>query len=139
MIKGTAHICIAATDLARSEQFYTQALGFQRHFSFIRDGQPFGYYFALPDGTFVEVFKEAEAAAQGKPLIRHFCLLVDDLDATVADLRAKGVDVSDKKLGMDQSWQAWITDPAGIRIELHQYTANSSQYTRRDCIAQPAK
>ena len=44
-----------------------------------------------------------------------------------AHLRGRGVEVSDPKLGSDQSWQAWITDPDGNRIELHDYTAESWQ------------
>ena len=36
---------------------------------------------------------------------------VDDIEATVANLRERGLEVSDPKLGGDQSWQAWITDP----------------------------
>ncbi|OGV68596.1 MAG: hypothetical protein A3K19_11515 [Lentisphaerae bacterium RIFOXYB12_FULL_65_16] len=42
--------------------------------------------------------------------------------------------VTDKKLGADQSWQFWVTDPGGVRIEFHQHTENSSQRTGKDCI-----
>ena len=48
-------------------------------------------------------------------------------EATVATLRERGLEVSDPKLGTDRSWQAWITDPDGNRIELHHYTAESKQ------------
>ena len=41
--------------------------------------------------------------------------------------RAQGVEVSDAKLGGDNAWQAWITDPDGNRIELHCYTPQSQQ------------
>jgi hypothetical protein len=52
----------------------------------------------------------------------------------IAHLRKLGIAVGDKKLGADQSWQAWLEDPNGIRIELHQYTPDSSQLTRRTCV-----
>ena len=135
MITGIAHVCIGAIDLEASLHFYTEVLGLKKHFSFVRDGRPFGYYLSLADGLFIEIFQDSEAAAGARPLIKHFCLAVDDIDRTVADLRARGAEISDKKLGMDQSWQAWTTDPAGIRIEFHQYTPESSQYTQRDCVA----
>jgi predicted enzyme related to lactoylglutathione lyase len=54
-------------------------------------------------------------------------LEVDDLELTVAALRGRGVEVSNPKLGSDQSWQAWLADPDGNRIELHQYTPKSRQ------------
>ena len=43
------------------------------------------------------------------------------------DKHFTGVTVTDKKLGSDNSWQAWLSDPDGNRIELHQYTAQSLQ------------
>lgn len=49
-------------------------------------------------------------------------------------LGAGGYAVTEKKLGADQSWQAWTTDPSGVRIEFHQYTAHSSQVTGKDCV-----
>ena len=41
---------------------------------------------------------------------------------------------TEKKLGEDQSRQAWVTDPAGVRIEFHQYTAKSCQSTGATCV-----
>ena len=58
---------------------------------------------------------------------KHICLEVDDIEATVSTLRSRGVEVSPIKLGKDNSYQAWITDPDGNRMELHGYTAESWQ------------
>jgi predicted enzyme related to lactoylglutathione lyase len=52
---------------------------------------------------------------------------VDDVAAAVKALRAKGVEVTDPKMGTDHSWQAWLSDPDGNRIELHGYTPESKQ------------
>ncbi len=30
-------------------------------------------------------------------------------------------------MGSDHSWQAWLSDPDGNRVELHQYTPESWQ------------
>jgi hypothetical protein len=43
------------------------------------------------------------------------------------------VAVSDKTLGQDQSRQCWIEAPDGVRIELHEYTNASHQFTGADC------
>ena len=56
-----------------------------------------------------------------------FCLEVENLERMVTELRQKGLEVTDPKLGMDQSWQSWLADPDGNRIELHQYTPESKQ------------
>jgi len=55
------------------------------------------------------------------------CLEADDIDATVAAIRAKGVGVGETKLGTHNSYQAWLADPDGNRIELHGYTPDSKE------------
>ena len=57
----------------------------------------------------------------------HFCLEVLGLDEAVAELRRKGVEVANIKVGMDNSKQAWIKDPDGNAIELMEYTPKSLQ------------
>jgi hypothetical protein len=44
------------------------------------------------------------------------------------------VAVKPKKMGCDQTWQFWCQDPDGTDVEFHQYTAQSSQFTRQPCI-----
>lgn len=128
MIKRLAHACIHSNDLAATEAFYCGALGMERYFDFEKDGNLFGYYLKAGDSTYIEVFK-GQPGAVGN--INHLCLEVDDIDAAMERLKAHGVEVTDKKLGGDRSWQAWLEDPSGVRIELHQYTPESSQYNRR--------
>ena len=62
------------------------------------------------------------------------CYEVGDIDEVSRRLKADGHEVTDKKLGSDQSWQIWTTDPGGVKIEFHEYTAKSSQVTGRDCV-----
>ena len=50
---------------------------------------------------------------------QHFALLVDDLDAAIAELRDGGVEVSDPR-PIGRSVQAFLSDPSGNLIELHQ-------------------
>ena len=67
--------------------------------------------------------------------INHFCLEVERIDDAVAHIKSRGVPVTDKKFACDDTWQAWITDPNGVRIELFEYTAKSAQFVGGDRIA----
>ena len=58
---------------------------------------------------------------------KHFCLEVTGLDEFCKMLKDKGVEVSEIKLGMDNSRQAWIADPDGNAIELMEYSYSSLQ------------
>ena len=128
MITGMAHACFTVSDLDASIHFYRDQLGLKPAFDFRReDGTRFGLYLHLGGRTFIELFQgQLGERAEGQSY-KHICLEVDDIESTVAELRARGVEVSDPKLGSDQSWQAWITDPDGNRMELHAYTAESWQ------------
>lgn len=128
MIIGIAHACYVVADLEAALAFYCGKLGLQEAFGFYReDGTRFGQYVHAGGRNFIELFqRELGPRAEGQSY-QHLCLEVDDVAATVVALRGKGVEVSDAKLGSDNAWQAWITDPDGNRIELHGYTATSKQ------------
>ena len=128
MITALAHACFTVSDLERSIHFYRDGLGLGQAFDFTRPtGHRFGVYLHAGGRNFVELFEgQVSAPAEGQSY-RHICLEVDDIEATVHTLRDRGIEVSEPKLGGDQSYQAWITDPDGNRIELHQYTPESWQ------------
>lgn len=134
MFKCVAHVCIGANDLRAAERFYVDLLGLDKAFEFFRAGQRIGFYLKVGETTFLEVFATDEAAAEGRSPIKHFCLEVEDLDAVISKMNESGIEVSAKLLGADQAWQAWITDPSGIRIELMQYTDTSTQFSGRPVI-----
>jgi catechol 2,3-dioxygenase-like lactoylglutathione lyase family enzyme len=135
MIKRLAHVCLMSTDLAASEHFYCEVLGLKKAFDFTKDDKPFGFYVECGDTTFIEVFIRRDEGEPQRPLINHLCLELEDIDAFIASVRSKGWEITDKKKGVDQSWQAWITDPSGVRIEVMQYTEDSSQFTGRTVVA----
>jgi catechol 2,3-dioxygenase-like lactoylglutathione lyase family enzyme len=128
VITGLAHVCFTASDLDASVAFYCDQLGLTHAFDFTNErGERFGVYLSVGGRNFIELFAgELGDRAPGQAY-RHLCLEVDDLEATVEALRGAGVEVSDPKLGSDASWQAWLSDPDGNRIELHQYTSESQQ------------
>ena len=132
MIKRIAHVCLSALDLDEAERFYCSGLGFKKVFEFFRDGKRTGFYLELAPGSYVEVFQRDAIDTQAALPIRHFCIEVDDIETVRSALIEAGYEATEKKLGADQSWQAWTTDPSGIRIEFHQYTDQSSQKTGKN-------
>ena len=126
MVKALAHLCFTVADLNASEAFYRDRLGFTPAFDFFNEsGARYGTYLHIGGRSFVELFQGEPKPTAGS--YSHFSLEVDDLPGMVDALRAAGVQVSDPLLGGDNSWQAWLADPDGNRIELHMYTPESQQ------------
>ena len=134
MIKGVAHVCLSATELAAAERFYCRGLGLNKVFDFIRSDRVVGFYLEVSKGAYIEVFQRDGIDAKANSPISHFCLEVDDIDQIGRRLTEHGYEATPKKLGADQSWQMWTTDPSGVRIEFHQYTDRSSQITHENCV-----
>jgi catechol 2,3-dioxygenase-like lactoylglutathione lyase family enzyme len=127
MLKALAHACYTVRDLDAAIDFYVGKLGMTQAFDFINDkGERYGVYLHVAGRSFIELFTGTHDASQGGSY-RHICLEVEDVAQAVETLRERGVEISDAKLGMDNSWQAWITDPDGNRLELHSYTSESWQ------------
>ncbi|KAJ54444.1 lactoylglutathione lyase [Actibacterium mucosum KCTC 23349] len=134
-IKQLAHVCIFARDLDATKQFYTQVLGLDIAFNFTRDGRVFGFYLHAGGRSHIEVFENAEAEFDKTNRINHLCLEVTSLDEMIAQIRGQGVEITDKSLACDDTWQAWTADPNGTRIELFEYTDKSAQFVGGDRVA----
>lgn len=133
MILGIAHLCIRVADLEQTARFYCDGLGLKKAFDFIRDGKVVGFYLHVGNGNYLEIFLREPVEAGPSP-IDHLCLETDSIDEVNARLSAAGYAVGEKKMGADHAWQAWLTDPDGVRIELHEYTADCCQKTGKACI-----
>ena len=134
IVKQLAHVCIFARDLKATEAFWTGVLGMAIAFRFTRNGAPYGFYLDAGGRTNVEVFQKTESAFTDANQINHICLEVSDLDDAVEQIRAAGVKITDKKLGVDDTWQAWTADPNGVKIELFQYTPRRAQFVGGDRV-----
>ena len=112
------HVSINVDDVEAAQRFYCDVLGLAARGD--RPDFPFG-------GAWLDAGGQQVHLIEGKPppgLGQHFALLVDDLDATVSELRGLGVEVSDPKpVGMSR--QAFVSDPAGNLVELHQAAAST--------------
>lgn len=135
-ITQIAHVCIFAHDLKVTETFYRDVLGLEKAFDFKRGEEWIGFYLDLGARTFIEVFRKAESRFAETDQINHVCLETEDLDGFVAQVRARGVTITDKKRGADGTWQAWMTDPNGVKLEIFQYTPESLQFAPRGSVCQ---
>ena len=107
------HVSINVDDVDAAIAFYTDALGFR-----LRDDRPdFGFGGAWLDvgGQQVHLIAGSVPDAKGQ----HFAVQVDGLDQVVAELRTRGITVSDP-VPVGRSRQAFLNDPAGNDIELHE-------------------
>jgi glyoxylase I family protein len=120
------HVAVICSDYAVSKRFYTDVLGLAVIREVYRAER--GSYkldLALPDGTQIELFSFPDPPrrpngpeAQG---LRHLAFAVDDLDATVRDLEAKGVAV--EPIRVDQHTDRRYTffkDPDDLPLELYE-------------------
>jgi len=119
------HVAIAVENFDAAFTFYTQKMGFREAFT-VRDanGRPTLAYVQVSRNTFVEL---QQANADRRPGLNHFGLHVENLRATVAALKERGVTVEEPRARPDDSSVANATDPNGIRIELFEFGPQSPQ------------
>jgi len=110
------HVAIAYDNFDEAFTFYTQKMGFREAFT-VKDaqGKPTLAYMQANRNTFVEI---QQANANRPKGLNHYGLHVQDLKATVAALKQRGVTVTEPNVRPDDSSVANATDPAGIRIEM---------------------
>jgi glyoxylase I family protein len=114
---GVDHVAINVPDVPGAIDFYTEVLGLKLN----GDRPDFGFAGAWLDagGQQVHLIELPAAPNVGQ----HFALLYEDLPNVVAELRAQGYEVSDIAPTSPGRTQAFINDPWGNAIELHQHDA----------------
>lgn len=134
MITGIGHVAFRISNLEKSLDFYCNKLGFREAFRLEQEGKPSPWivYIQIAPGHFIELFPIAASETLASPdpqsSYNHFCLLVDDLAATLHSLAARGLEVPGSPIqGLDSNWQYWIKDPDGNAIELMQIVPTSPQ------------
>ena len=126
MLKRIHHVAVICSDYARSKHFYTEILGLRviaENYRAHRDSYKLDL--ALPDGGQIELFsfpgapaRPSRPEAQG---LRHLAFVVDDVEATVAFLTAKGVEVEEIRIDEYTLKKfTFFADPDGLPLELYQ-------------------
>lgn len=107
------HVSINVADATTATEFYVDVLGLTPR----RDRPDIGVGGAWLDagGQQVHLIEGDVPSGHGE----HFALLVADLNATIAELRERGLRVSDS-MSIGTSLQAFLHDPDGNLVELHQ-------------------
>jgi catechol 2,3-dioxygenase-like lactoylglutathione lyase family enzyme len=119
------HVGIFVKDLNESLNFYTKVMGFQEAFSFKdKNGNPTTVYLQINHDTFLEL---APASPERPAGLSHMGIWADDLNATVAALRQRGVKVDDPRVGASKAPLTNVMDPNGVRVELLEYGPESLQ------------
>ena len=110
---GVHHVSINVRNTAEALEFYTGMLGLSARTD--RPDFSFGGAWLDIGGQQLHLIESPVPDDRGQ----HFALRVADIDAAVADLRARGVEVSDPK-PVATSRQCFLRDPSGNLIELHE-------------------
>jgi lactoylglutathione lyase len=132
MITGLTHLAVTAKDMDKSLDFYIRGLGLKKVFELPEPNTGSPWIIYLQAGSqFIELFYHGSKDNPWDPSLRgfhHICLQVDDIHKTFKQIEDAGYK-ADKapKQGVDKNWQAWVTDPDGVRIELMQIEADSPQ------------
>ncbi len=110
------HVSINVADVEAVAPFYTNILGMR-----VLDRPNFGFagrWLRSPGGGELHL---VEVKGWIPPIGQHWAFKVDDIDAAVAELRARGVEIDDPKfIPGTTARQTFIQDPAGNMIELNQ-------------------
>ena len=123
-IAGLNHVAVSVADFEAARDFYSKQMGFREAFSFReQNGAPYFAYLQINRNTFVEVMQATAERPAGCP---HFGLEVGNLDAAVAQLRQRDVQVRDpSESPRTRSRIAVATGPGGINIELLEFGPES--------------
>jgi catechol 2,3-dioxygenase-like lactoylglutathione lyase family enzyme len=117
------HVGIYAKDFDESMRFYTQTMGFREAFT-LKDpnGKPVLAYLQVTRDTFLEL---APATAERPAGLSHIGIWPEDLNATIAALRQRGVQVNDPRTGSTKTSITNVIDPNGVRLELVDFLPDS--------------
>ena len=117
---GVHHVSVNVDDVPAALAFYVDVLGMQQ-----RPDRPAfafdGAWLDVGDGQQIHLIGGEVPTQRGQ----HFALRVDDIDATVAELRGRGVDVTEP-VPVGPGRQCFLRDPSGNRIELNQPVSAAS-------------
>jgi catechol 2,3-dioxygenase-like lactoylglutathione lyase family enzyme len=117
MLLSLGHVTVRSADFARTERFYCDLLGMRigPRPAIAVDGR----WFYVGDEAVVHVLpRTAGAADEAEGAIDHFALNATDRPAFENRLKAAGQPFESRRLADSDTWQIFLTDPDGARVEL---------------------
>lgn len=126
-VTGIDHICIAVSDLDRSEKFYDAVmtvLGFRKN-KFLNEDEPHVQYY---NRHFSFVLRPARISSPHNPFapgLHHFCFRVGDtvaVDEAAKRFGEAGIDCDAPQFYPEYApdyYAIYFSDPDGIRLELN--------------------
>jgi methylmalonyl-CoA epimerase len=131
MIKTIDHIGIITNNLQKSVEFYTDVLGFSVSTKIEMDDTGFSAIFVEKNGSKIELIGyrgeipkrsegiEIKMGGVSIPINDHITFTVDDIGATVTELKEKGVEFVLEPIQLEGGMKlASFKDPNGVLIEL---------------------
>jgi len=131
MIKTIDHIGIITNNLQQSVEFYTDVLGFSISAKIEMDDVGLSAIFVEKNGSKIELMGyrgeipkrsegiEIKLGGNPIPINDHITFSVEDIEATVTDLKEKGVTFSLEPVQLEGGMKlASFKDPDGVLIEL---------------------
>lgn len=119
---GIHHVTLIVDDTDAAVTFYRDQLGLSvRSDRTVSTGHE-RHKDHGPGGAWLDVGHQQIHLAEGSVPSdngQHFALLVHDLDATIQELRSRGVEVGDP-MQVGAGAQAFLHDPSGNLVELHE-------------------
>jgi len=123
--RGLNHIGIGTRNYDAALAFYRDTLGAKEAFTIRNDdGSVRITYLQVSRDTFIELLPVAADQPAG---ILHVGIETENLEASVANLRGRGITVADPTVGVSKARVARITDADGIPIEVMQMGPDSMQ------------
>ena len=112
--RGVHHVSLNVTDVAAATRFYTDVLGMEL---IARPDFDFDGAWLAVAGQQIHLLEVSDFEA---PEGQHFALQVADIDATIRELAARGVELSPAKGIAGVCRQAFFKDPTGNLIEINE-------------------
>jgi catechol 2,3-dioxygenase-like lactoylglutathione lyase family enzyme len=143
MVKHFDHVTLVVRDLEEARRFF-KLLDFREEISVVISGEKFAQYMgvagieadhvtlALENAsprTEVQLLRYRNPEALPDPLVQnllklglnHICFAVDDLEATLARMRANGFTARNEVMEFHQRKLVFLCGPEGVTVELSQW------------------
>jgi len=121
------HIAITVSNLDESIKFYSDILGFEVAKRFEREDMGAKATFIKLDNFQIELWQFEDMKENFNLLndikvkgIRHIAFEVDNLNKTITELKKKGLEFSEPKLGASGHNYSFTTDPNGVALEFYE-------------------